>query len=173
MNLFLLFPLSSLISSSFLFFLPFPRCQVCDRSPLAQQVSQVYSIGSHLRLGQDTNPFSSYVTKYFYKCIFHPPHTSNTIAGNEARLGERKKSSPRMQNRSVWLERMLEQIYYEFYIKEFEHSLTDDRKSMTVCERGGEKINLCFRKSNLLQQTEWGVRGLAGGGVLLEGIINQ
>lgn len=68
-----------------------------------------------------------------------------------------------MQNRSVWLERMLEQVYYEFYnIKEFELPLIGDRKSMKVCEKGSDKINLCFSKSDLIvadrmgsQQTDW------------------
>lgn len=50
-----------------------------------------------------------------------------------------------MANRSVWLEKMLEQAYYEFYnIKEFELSLVDDRKSIKVCEKGSDKINLGF-----------------------------
>lgn len=72
-----------------------------------------------------------------------------------------------MPNRSVWLERMLEQLYYEFYIKEFELSFIDDRKSMKVCEKGSDKINLSFGKAHLTVMDRMGCK--AGGGVLLEG----
>lgn len=52
-----------------------------------------------------------------------------------------------MLNRLVWLERMLEQIYYEFYnIKEFEFFFVDDRKLMEVCEKGSDRINLGFQE---------------------------
>ena len=40
---------------------------------------------------------------------------------------------------------------------------------MKVCEKGTNKINVGFRKSKPMWQTEWIVRGQAGGGVMLEG----